>query len=79
MFDFYKVLNRCGDIDVVRALLAAPTIDVNATCHNVKTSLHIAAWEGHIDVMKALLKLGAPNIDVDTAGHNDETSLHREA
>ncbi|KAI0111099.1 hypothetical protein GGR51DRAFT_547299 [Nemania sp. FL0031] len=70
-----------GDLDVVEKLLAAGAdvdllragADVNATNHNGGTTLYLAAFNGHLDIVKQLLAAGA---DVNSTTMNGSTALH---
>jgi ankyrin repeat protein len=44
-----------GMSDIVRLLLAQPSIQVNAAASGNHTPLHLAATEGHLDVVKQLI------------------------
>ena len=48
-------------------------LDVNAKKENGDTALHEAAWNGHADVIRALVKLGA---DLKVQDKGDNTALH---
>ena len=64
---------REGHTEVVRALLAAPGIDVNKADDNGWTAVMVAAREGHTEVVRALL--AAPGIDVNKATKIGNTAL----
>lgn len=45
-----------GRTEAVEALLTVPGVDVNArTAHSGRSALHLAAYGGHADIMRALL------------------------
>ena len=50
---------REGNTDMVRSLLAAPGIDVNAIDERGSTPLHEAARYGHDDICRILIAAGA--------------------
>ena len=53
---------RWGHTEVVRALLAAPGIDLNKVNKDGMTAVMLAASRGHIEVVMTLL--AAPGIDI---------------
>ena len=53
-----------GHLLATRALLNAPTIDVNATNEDGKTALMLAAEKGRVAILKELL-LTAPGLHLD--------------
>ena len=54
-----------GNWEVVKALLAAPGIDINKANHKGRTAITMAAFDDHIEVVRALL--AAPGIDINKA------------
>jgi ankyrin repeat protein len=50
---------REGNTDMVRSLLSAPSVDVNATDERGSTPLHEAARYGHDDICRILIAAGA--------------------
>jgi hypothetical protein len=66
-----------GHTEIVKALLAAPNIDVNAKDRSDTTPLSHAARWGHTEIVKALL--AAPNIDVNAKDRSDTTPLSHAA
>ena len=50
-------------LNIVKALIEAPKIDVNAINEGGETALHYAAEGGHLDIVEALLATGKINID----------------
>ncbi|KAH3849266.1 hypothetical protein DPMN_091662 [Dreissena polymorpha] len=65
-----KLMRACirNDIEKVRELLATPGVDVNATDHAGWTALHEAAFHGHVDCIRELLKY-VPVKSAATGGH----------
>jgi hypothetical protein len=64
---------RKGHTEIVKALLAAPNIDVNAKDDAETAALILAARHGHTEIVKALL--AAPNIDVNAKDWEGNTAL----
>jgi ankyrin repeat protein len=62
-----------GYIEIVKTLLAAPNIDVNAKDNYGRTPLMKAALNGRTEVVKALLAV--PNIDINAKDPQDRTAL----
>ena len=60
------------NLDIVKKLLKAPTIDINCTDNRNFTPLHLSCYEGHLDVTELLLERGA---DVDAVDDNGRTPL----
>ncbi len=63
---------RAGNADVVKALLTAPSVDVNAVDEHGNTPLIEAARFGHDDVVRALLSARA---DVKAKNDDGKTAL----
>jgi ankyrin repeat protein len=62
-----------GDTAAARRLLAAGAPpEFKDAAHNGATTLHRAAWRGHVDIVKMLLDAGAP---VDPRNNNGATPL----
>eukprot|EP01025_Chloroclados_australasicus_P006853 TRINITY_DN12181_c0_g1_i10.p1 TRINITY_DN12181_c0_g1~~TRINITY_DN12181_c0_g1_i10.p1 ORF type:complete len:1253 (-),score=72.06 TRINITY_DN12181_c0_g1_i10:402-4160(-) len=57
-----RVASKMGYVDIVKALLSTPGIDVNAQGPDHRTPLFLAARSGHVEVVQYLLS--APSIDV---------------
>ena len=64
---------RNGHTEIVRALLAAPGIDVNKADNYGGTAVMQAANEGHTEIVIALL--AAPGIDVNKADNGGYTAI----
>jgi predicted nicotinamide N-methyase len=64
---------RYKDIDVVRAVLCVYPLTVNSLDNHENTPLHMAAANGHVEIVKLLLQLGS-----DPSRRNDKgnTPLH---
>jgi hypothetical protein len=62
-----------GFADIVKVLLAVPTIDVNLGNHEDETALYMACQYGHEDI--AQLLIAHPDIDIDKANIDGETPL----
>lgn len=75
---------RNGDLGTVKQFLAyrdAGKVDFNLNCKGQTkylgwTSLHLATYFGHIDVVECLL---AHNINVNAINENGDTALHKAA
>jgi ankyrin repeat protein len=65
--------SRTGAIYVVRFLLATPGIRPKAEDENRNHALHMAASQGHADVVRLLIQAGC---DIDAQNANKCTSLH---
>mmetsp|Transcript_28956 Transcript_28956/g.75955 ORF Transcript_28956/g.75955 Transcript_28956/m.75955 type:complete len:190 (-) Transcript_28956:248-817(-) len=63
-----------GDLRAVKFYLrfGSGHIDINCADHNGNTALHKAAWEGHVEVVLALLEEGA---STDTLNHENLTPM----
>ena len=48
-----------GDIEEVQALLSLGNFDVNAADYDKRTALHLAAGEGHAEIVELLCQAGA--------------------
>ena len=66
-----------GDRNVVKDLLGAANVDVNAKDSDGLTALHWAATEGHVAIVKDLLD--AANVDVNAKDDRGRTALNRAA
>jgi len=65
------------NVEMVRQLLAVPSIDVNARDSDNATTLHVAARGGFIDVAELLLQHGADvNIGMTSGQSSNQTALH---
>ena len=62
-----------GHPEVVRALLNAPNIDVNAADRDGSTSLMLASARGHLDVVQLLLRCS--KVDITKREENGKTAL----
>ncbi|KAL5491842.1 hypothetical protein EMCRGX_G017207 [Ephydatia muelleri] len=60
------------DIATVRRLLTEGHVDVNITDQNGRSPLYTSSCNGHLDVVKALIKAGA---DINQADKNGKTAL----
>lgn len=45
-------------MDLLNLLLAAHRVHINVTGHHQMTPLHVAAWHGHSDVIRTMIKSG---------------------
>ena len=71
----YRPLNRAaklGRIDCIKKLLAAPGVEINAKNSSHQTALHLAAVNGNVEIVKALLDNG---VDVNTKDEDGNTAL----
>ena len=67
-------MGGCGHIDMVKAPVAAPSVDVNKPDNEYgRTPLYWASSSGHTEVVKVLL--AAPGIDVNKASYSGGTPL----
>jgi ankyrin repeat protein len=48
-----------GDLEALEKLLALPSVDVNKGDYDKRTAIHLAAGEGHVDVIKLLIQHNA--------------------
>lgn len=62
-----------GDVLRCWALVNRTQVPVNARTSNGTTALHLAALEGHVDVINVLVALGA---ELETRSHGGYTPLH---
>ncbi len=63
---------RQGQLTTVQALLSAPGININVRTNTGATALHIAAFRGKDEIVKALIQ---KNADVNIANNNGQTPL----
>lgn len=66
------VASLFSNIEMVNTLVAAAGADVNIKTDKDDTALTIAAYNGHINAIRALIAAGA---DVNIANKNGETAL----
>ena len=85
-----RLASHKGHLEIVNALLAVPSIDIDVADNNGWNALRVASFEGHLDVVNALIAAGA---DVNTItdggwtafeiaskkGHTDIVNALREA
>jgi len=48
-----------GDLKTLQELLTLPSVDVNEGDYDKRTALHLAAGEGHVEIIKLLIKYNA--------------------
>lgn len=65
-----------GNIDIVSCLLKGSGVDKNFQDKDGKTAFHIAAYNGHLEVVNALLDAG---VNVNLSNIHGLTALHRAA
>ena len=68
---------RAGDLQALNAAILMGA-DVNARDHDQRTPLHLAAVEGHAEVVRALVKNGADVYQLDRWGGSALTDAERE-
>lgn len=63
--DSQKLLHYCamGDIGSVKRLCLNPKIDLDAGDYDGRTPLHLAASEGHLDILKQLVRHGLKDVN----------------
>lgn len=66
-----------NDTEIVIRSLAVPGIDINYIYADGLTLIHLAAREGHVDILKILLKM--PEMKVNLVSNNGWTALHMAA
>ena len=52
-----------GDLASVKRLCLNPKIDLDAGDYDRRTPLHLAASEGHLDILKILVKQGVKDVN----------------
>ena len=68
------IASQLGNEDVVKQLLAHPKIEVNKRRTYVKdNAINIAAYRGHLEVVKLLLR--CPKVILGVKDKNDKTEL----
>lgn len=52
-----------GDLPSVKRLCLSPKLDLDAGDYDGRTAMHLAASEGHLDILKQLVKHGLKDIN----------------
>jgi len=73
---FTKFLQLCCDGNYDKIIEMIDSIDVNLCDYDKRTPLHLAASEGHIEIVKVLLENGA-QIKEDRWGNTPLTELEK--
>lgn len=64
---------EAGGLETVRRIIANDRNKINSRSSTNDTPLHLAAWQGHYEVIEALLDAGA---DINARGDMQRTPLH---